>query len=684
MNLLKKPMRTSAVFSLAMALTGAVGGTNSWADEQLPLLDQSNIRSPWSAACENQPDNTPLPVDPRSLVVEGVNTNPDAAIQFNAFWLDLHDPPEPFVNRLPPNPTTCGEFRASVQRGLHNLETKAYFQPFSTSLAYYKLYKTWGYLIRPSDFDEQVIKRYGLTKADFRNPYPLPGEDPNTTNGGSGQLPLGLVQHREADGTWTGLIASTCSGCHDSRLGTESESYFKWGRSNGANDAGLLQSDFFRANVITAPLQLAPIPWSVGRGSSDAIGIVDLLPALFDMDTLMLAPSLLEYFPDHAGGMSKAPHWYHRAHKTRQFWDGALTSDNVRSEMAFGVANILRNAEGRRGLSDEFEDLDNFFLSLSPPQYPGEIDEELAKEGAVLFHERDLWADGANADIPKQAGNGSCASCHGVYSPRYAHDTNYLPDPRLKGVSGVITPTETIGTDPARVGLMEDERKRRAWSTSYLAYNDLSPDHPGYPDNLVVSELNRIPRAAYDNGEGPVPESSPLGPNEWIDPFGYIATPLYGVWGNAPFFHNGSVPDVWGVLKPSDRPDIWRRNYTEAGTFGKNKGYDSSFSSYDFDKLGWKYTEEECDSFDWPWLSKFVPCTNDMATIDVLFANMANKVAEFNSLAYQSPPPMTDKQIRSRMRYNSHLYGQGNQGHEFTQSLTDAERIAIIEYLKTL
>ena len=86
----------------------------------------------------------------------------------------------------------------------------------------------------------------------------------------------------------------------------------------------------------------------------------------------------------------------------------------------------------------------------------------------------------------------------------------------------------------------------------------------------------------------------------------------------------------------------------------------------------------------WTLTDPFLPCSEDMVTIDILFANLANKAAEFNSLAYQSPPPITNKQIRSRMIYNSHLYGNGNQGHEFTQSLTDSERYAIIEYLKTL
>jgi hypothetical protein len=81
----------------------------------------------------------------------------------------------------------------------------------------------------------------------------------------------------------------------------------------------------------------------------------------------------------------------------------------------------------------------------------------------------------------------------------------------------------------------------------------------------------------------------------------------------------------------------------------------------------------------------YLPCSNDgMTTADMFFASMANVVAAGNSLAYQSPPPVTDKQIQSRMVYNSYLYSQGNGGHTFTQSLTDEERWAILEYLRTL
>ena len=646
-----------------------------------PLLDQASVRSPLTAGCQGKPDGTPIAVDPRTLVVPGVNANPNAAVQFNAYFVDLHNVPAPFVNRLPPRPQTCGEWRASIARGQKNLETRQYFFTFTDATSYHNLYRVWGYLARPSDFNEQVEKRYGLYPAPFRNPYPLPGEDPNMTNGGSGQLPLGLIQGKSDNGRWTGRIAASCSGCHDSRLGSVGEAGFTYGQSNSANDAGLIASDLFRSSFQSLYGLAMPIPWSTGRGSTDAIGLITLLPALFDMDTLQLAPSPLEYPPNTpAAGMTKAPTWWTRAFRTRQFWDGALSSDNVHSEMAFGVADIARTSEQRRALEPEFEDINNFLLSLSPRSYPQSIDTTLAEQGAVLFHERDMWAEGANADIPKAPGNGSCASCHGVYSPRYAEDPNYLPDPRLKGVAGVITPIETIKTDPQRKQLMADPRQRRAWNSSWWAYNELSPNWTGYADdNIIASAARRVPRAIYNNGGALY---SPLGPNEWIEPTGYVAPPLYGAWANAPFFHNGSVPDLWGVLKPSDRPAVWKRPYSPAGVGGKNQGYDYSYASYDFQKMGWKHEALACSN---NMLSTpYLPCSNGMATVDQLFSAWNNVAAKYLNLAYQSPPPITDKQIKSRMIYNSSLYGNSNAGHDFTKSLTDAERWALIEYMKTL
>jgi len=57
---------------------------------------------------------------------------------------------------------------------------------------------------------------------------------------------------------------------------------------------------------------------------------------------------------------------------------------------------------------------------------------------------------------------------------------------------------------------------------------------------------------------------------------GYVAPPLDGIWATAPFFHNGSVPTIEGVLDSTKRPMYWTR----------------TFDSTDYDQaaVGWNFT----------------------------------------------------------------------------------------------
>jgi hypothetical protein len=113
-------------------------------------------------------------------------------------------------------------------------------------------------------------------------------------------------------------------------------------------------------------------------------------------------------------------------------------------------------------------------------------------------------------------------------------------------------------------------------------------------------------------------------------PKGYQAPPLDGLWATAPYLHNGSVPTIYHVLNSKERP----RSYTRSFRTGKE----------DFDpvKLGWK--------------------------IRVL-----NRPADPNLPA-----------IERRKVYDTTLPGRGNGGHTFGDRLTEAQRMAVIEFLKTL
>jgi mono/diheme cytochrome c family protein len=109
---------------------------------------------------------------------------------------------------------------------------------------------------------------------------------------------------------------------------------------------------------------------------------------------------------------------------------------------------------------------------------------------------------------------------------------------------------------------------------------------------------------------------------------GYIAPPLDGIWATAPYFHNGSVPTVAGVLHSANRPTFWRR----------------SFDSRDYDQqaVGWHFERLE-----------------------------------------HGKDRERDLALRARI-YDTTGPGYGNGGHIYGDALDDRERASLLEYLKTL
>ena len=111
-----------------------------------------------------------------------------------------------------------------------------------------------------------------------------------------------------------------------------------------------------------------------------------------------------------------------------------------------------------------------------------------------------------------------------------------------------------------------------------------------------------------------------------VDPVGYVAPPLDGIWASAPYFHNGSVPTLWHVLHSDARPVVWKR--TEDG--------------YDRDKVGLEV--ESLDSV-----------------------------------------PRSVKATAHRRRYfDTKKSGKSAAGHTFPNVLDEDEKQALLEYLKTL
>ena len=109
---------------------------------------------------------------------------------------------------------------------------------------------------------------------------------------------------------------------------------------------------------------------------------------------------------------------------------------------------------------------------------------------------------------------------------------------------------------------------------------------------------------------------------------GYVAPPLDGIWATAPFLHNGSIPTIEALLDSTKRPTYWSR----------------TFDSNDFDEvaLGWNFTALD-----------------------------AGQNAEPNA-------------TKRKKIYDTTELGASNAGHRYGDALTDSERKAVIEYLKTL
>lgn len=110
---------------------------------------------------------------------------------------------------------------------------------------------------------------------------------------------------------------------------------------------------------------------------------------------------------------------------------------------------------------------------------------------------------------------------------------------------------------------------------------------------------------------------------------GYIAPPLDGIWATAPYLHNGSVPTLYHLLNSKTRPTKYTRSFR------------TDEADYDHRQVGWKVT-----------------------LVD-------------NEAVEQHP-------LEKRKTYDTTQPGRGNRGHTFGDKLTESERLALIEYLKTL
>ena len=186
------------------------------------------------------------------------------------------------------------------------------------------------------------------------------------------------------------------------------------------------------------------------------------------------------------------------------------------------------------------------------------------------------WAiDASRAEQGRVVFEKNCSECHGTYAA--SGDT--YPER--------IIPIDEIGTDRVRYDALA-ARNRRDLNESWFG-------HYGYDGGLA-------------------------------EPEGYVAPPLDGVWATAPYLHNGSVPTLWHLLHPDERPAVWKRTPT---------GYDPT--------------------------------------------QVGLEVTTFDAMPQERMPP-----AERRRHFDTSKPGKSAAGHTFPDMLSEEEKQAVLEYLKTL
>jgi mono/diheme cytochrome c family protein len=293
---------------------------------------------------------------------------------------------------------------------------------------------------------------------------------------------------------------------------------------------------------------------------------------------------------------------------------------------------------------DGLQTLEEKIAVLRPPPWPRDLfglDDSLAALGKPLFeaHCSGCHAVQASVDVP---GAWRTPVLAVGTDPKMALNSARMSDAGL--LTGALMPSPAIGArigNPAKAGDMLANTvvgtllaeavvppvpppAKLAQSGVFRALRKDLADLPGENlDALLDPKLSARAKAeamikvrAFINAK----LSNLFRPPPAIAGAAYESRVLNGIWATAPYLHNGSVPNLWELLKPAKD----RRTSFMVGSRvfdPKNVGYDTDQS----------------------------PFKNGRFVADPANAN-----------------------------------GNGNGGHEYGTALTDEQRWAIIEYLKTL
>ncbi len=274
------------------------------------------------------------------------------------------------------------------------------------------------------------------------------------------------------------------------------------------------------------------------------------------------------------------------------------------------VKNYKTESEAKKGYRSSIEGLaivamEESLRKLKSPRWPADVlpplDANLVARGETLYKEH-------------------CQTCHAAIN---------RDDPHRKVVA-YITGVDIVGTDAQSVKNLTTAR-----APTGILQGAISPQGERYGAeasalSLLIDLVTRSLSAQPSAGIAALANSNLHGMNETqkqgnftkntpqnstAEFLAYKARPLNGVWASAPYLHNGSVPTLYDLLRP---------------TAARPKKFTVGRWQYDPKKVGY------VSDGDAPWV------------------------------------------------YDTSLAGNRNGGHEYGTSLSEDDRWALVEYLKTL
>lgn len=376
--------------------------------------------------------------------------------------------------------------------------------------------------------------------------------------------------------------------------------------------------------------------------------------------------------PANLTATTSVPPMWNIKHKAMYHWNANTNSVIMRNiGQSFGLGSILTNPDGIGGSAYDatsnihnIRRIEQLLYKVQAPNWAdidAPIDHQKVKLGCELYHNE-----------------AKCASCHTPFRERVGPSKSLVLERLIPMDVTKTDATYTINqSEPVDgvafkdalfgfTGRVRDRYYERYQVPEALRHEWESADIRGaefFRDTYLGEDSHAADSdSAYLN----IKESKAS--SRWPVPAsptpGYPAKQLSSVWATAPYLHNGSVANMYELLKPAkERRRIFFVGSRELDT--KNLGFRSDFNT--------------------------LPQIPDLeARAQKIFREDKNRL----ELEMGVPMPVPHNMEEARIHAACSVYparcffvdqkGNSNAGHEFGTNLTDDQRYQLIEFLKVI